>query len=95
MFVILRVQQDKSDKSAEREMYVWSDTDEKYTETRIIFLDTEKSNWTWDAEAGAYFWHRLGFEPMRSSISLAHKAETLITGPREPPILLVITVNPL
>jgi maltose alpha-D-glucosyltransferase / alpha-amylase len=44
--------------SPEREMYVWSDSDEKYPETRIIFIDTEKSNWTWDAEAGAFFWHR-------------------------------------
>jgi maltose alpha-D-glucosyltransferase/alpha-amylase len=41
-----------------RDYYVWSDTDQKYAETRIIFTDTEKSNWTWDAEAGAYFWHR-------------------------------------
>ncbi|MDQ1078790.1 maltose alpha-D-glucosyltransferase [Pseudoroseomonas cervicalis] len=44
--------------SAHRDYYVWSDTDKKYDGTRIIFLDTEKSNWTWDAEAGAYFWHR-------------------------------------
>ena len=44
--------------SPEREMYVWSDTDQKYLGTRIIFLDTEKSNWTWDPVAGAYFWHR-------------------------------------
>ncbi len=44
--------------SPERDYYVWSDTDDKFTETRIIFLDTEKSNWTWDNEAGAYFWHR-------------------------------------
>ena len=44
--------------SPERDYYVWSDTDNKFTETRIIFLDTEKSNWTWDSEAGAYFWHR-------------------------------------
>lgn len=41
-----------------RDWYVWSDTDQKYTDTRIIFTDTEKSNWTWDAEAGAYYWHR-------------------------------------
>ena len=41
-----------------RNWYVWSDTDQKYLGTRIIFTDTEKSNWTWDAEAGAYFWHR-------------------------------------
>ncbi|MBY0612741.1 MAG: maltose alpha-D-glucosyltransferase [Beijerinckiaceae bacterium] len=44
--------------SAARDYYVWSETDQKFPETRIIFLDTEKSNWTWDAEANAYFWHR-------------------------------------
>ena len=44
--------------SSARDFYVWSDTDQKYGGTRIIFLDTEKSNWTWDAEAGAYYWHR-------------------------------------
>jgi maltose alpha-D-glucosyltransferase / alpha-amylase len=44
--------------SAARDFYVWSDSDEKYDGTRIIFLDTEKSNWTWDEEAGAYYWHR-------------------------------------
>ena len=44
--------------SPEREFYVWSDTDQKYPGTRIIFLDTETSNWTWDPVAGAYFWHR-------------------------------------
>jgi maltose alpha-D-glucosyltransferase/alpha-amylase len=41
-----------------REYYVWSDTDQKYQEARIIFLDTEPSNWTWDETAGQYFWHR-------------------------------------
>ncbi len=41
-----------------RDWYVWSDTPEKYTDARIIFRDFEPSNWTWDAEAGAYFWHR-------------------------------------
>ena len=44
--------------SPEREFYVWSDTDDAYSETRIIFLDTEKSNWAWDDVAGAYYWHR-------------------------------------
>jgi len=44
--------------SPERYFYVWSDTDQKFPETRIIFLDTEKSNWTWDPVAGAYYWHR-------------------------------------
>src|SRR5215213_7230273 len=41
-----------------RNFYVWSDTDQKFLETRIIFLDTEKSNWTWDPVAQAYYWHR-------------------------------------
>lgn len=41
-----------------RDYYVWSDSDQKYQGTRIIFLDTEKSNWTWDEQAGQYFWHR-------------------------------------
>jgi maltose alpha-D-glucosyltransferase/alpha-amylase len=44
--------------SAARNFYVWSDDDKKYAGTRIIFLDTEKSNWTWDDEAKAYYWHR-------------------------------------
>ena len=44
--------------SAARNYYVWSDTDQRYRDTRIIFSDTEKSNWTWDAEAQAYYWHR-------------------------------------
>ena len=44
--------------SPEREFYVWSDTDKKFPETRIIFLDTEKSNWAWDEVAGQYYWHR-------------------------------------
>ncbi len=44
--------------SAARNYYVWSDTDTKYPDTRIIFLDTEKSNWTWDPVAQQYFWHR-------------------------------------
>jgi maltose alpha-D-glucosyltransferase / alpha-amylase len=44
--------------SRKRNYYVWSDTDTEYAGTRIIFLDTEKSNWTWDPVAGAYYWHR-------------------------------------
>jgi maltose alpha-D-glucosyltransferase / alpha-amylase len=44
--------------SAERNMYVWSDSDEKYKDARIIFTDTEKSNWAWDETAKAYYWHR-------------------------------------
>jgi maltose alpha-D-glucosyltransferase/alpha-amylase len=44
--------------SPEREFYVWSDSDQKFPETRIIFTDTEKSNWTYDAVAKQYYWHR-------------------------------------
>jgi len=44
--------------SEERNFYVWSDTDQKYKDARIIFTDTEKSNWTWDPVAQAYYWHR-------------------------------------
>ncbi len=38
--------------------YVWSPHDKKYRDARIIFVDTEKSNWTWDPEGKAYYWHR-------------------------------------
>ncbi len=44
--------------SAMRDFYVWSDTGKEYAGTRIIFLDTERSNWTWDPVAEAYYWHR-------------------------------------
>src|SRR5271154_2128329 len=41
-----------------RNFYVWSDNDQKYAGARIILVDTERSNWTWDEGAGAYYWHR-------------------------------------
>ena len=41
-----------------RDWYMWSNTKNRFTEARIIFLDTETSNWTWDDEAGAYYFHR-------------------------------------
>jgi maltose alpha-D-glucosyltransferase / alpha-amylase len=44
--------------SPKRDWYVWSDTKERYKDARIIFIDTETSNWTWDEQAGAYYWHR-------------------------------------
>jgi maltose alpha-D-glucosyltransferase/alpha-amylase len=44
--------------SPKRDWYVWSDTALRYEDARIIFVDTESSNWTWDPEAGAYYWHR-------------------------------------
>ena len=47
-----------SPNSPYRDYYVWSDTDQKYRDARIIFVDTETSNWTWDKVAGQYYWHR-------------------------------------
>src|SRR4026209_1201696 len=44
--------------SAEREVYVWSDSREKYQDARIIFKDFETSNWSWDPIAKSYYWHR-------------------------------------
>ena len=44
--------------SPAREMYVWSESDQAFKDARIIFTDTEKSNWTWDETAKAYYWHR-------------------------------------
>ncbi len=44
--------------SPERDYYVWSDTDQRFAQARIIFVDAERSNWTWDPVAQAYYWHR-------------------------------------
>ena len=44
--------------SAQRDMYVWTDNDQRFKDARIIFTDTEKSNWTWDEVAKSYYWHR-------------------------------------
>ncbi len=52
-------QASRSDKNSPyRDYYVWNDDDTKYAGVRIIFSDVEKSNWTWDEQAGQYFWHR-------------------------------------
>ncbi len=52
-------QASRSDRNSPyRDYYVWSDTDQKYTDTRIIFVDTEPSNWTLDEKTGQYYWHR-------------------------------------
>jgi maltose alpha-D-glucosyltransferase/alpha-amylase len=48
----------RSPQSPMRGFYVWSDSDKKYEKTRIIFIDTERSNWTWDPLAEQYYWHR-------------------------------------
>jgi maltose alpha-D-glucosyltransferase / alpha-amylase len=44
--------------SSKRDFYVWSDSDHVYKDARIIFTDTEKSNWAWDEVAKSYYWHR-------------------------------------
>ncbi len=44
--------------SPKRNWYVWSDDPDRYRQARVIFLDTESSNWTWDPIAGQYYWHR-------------------------------------
>ena len=50
--------------SPKRDWYVWADHDERWSEARIIFLDTESSNWTWDSVAEQYYWHRFfGHQP--------------------------------
>jgi len=76
-----------------RDFYVWSDTEDKYRDARIIFKDFETSNWTWDPVAQAYFWHRfyrhqpdLNFEnaEVRKSIfqALDHWLEMGVDGLR-------------
>ena len=47
-----------SQNNPKRDWYVWSDTDTKYRGTRIIFIDTEMSNWAWDPISKSYYWHR-------------------------------------
>jgi maltose alpha-D-glucosyltransferase/alpha-amylase len=52
-------QESRSSKdNLKRDWYVWSDSDEKYAGTRVIFIDTEGSNWTKDELTGEYYWHR-------------------------------------
>jgi len=48
----------RSKKSPKRNYYVWSDVPNHYNDARVIFCDTEKSNWTWDSDAKQYYWHR-------------------------------------
>ncbi len=48
----------RSKDSPFRDFYVWNDDNEKFPETRIIFLDTEESNWAYDERTEQYYWHR-------------------------------------
>ena len=52
------VESRSSQDNPKRDWYVWSDTDSKYRGARIIFLDTEMSNWAWDPISKSYYWHR-------------------------------------
>jgi maltose alpha-D-glucosyltransferase/alpha-amylase len=47
-----------SRENPKRDWYVWSDTDSRYQGVRIIFIDTEMSNWAWDPVSKSYYWHR-------------------------------------
>ncbi len=74
----LRARRSKPTSDA-RNWYVWSDTDQKFAGTRIIFSDTESSNWTWDPQAQAYYWHRffshqpdLNFDNPRVLMAMTH-----------------------
>ena len=51
-------QEARDPSSPKHDWYVWSDTSEKYKEARVIFTDTEPSNWSWDRKAQKYYWHR-------------------------------------
>ena len=55
-----------------RGYYVWSDDDQRYKEARIIFVDSQTSNWTWDAAAGQYYWHR--FYPSQPDLNYDNPA---------------------
>ena len=67
-----------------RNWYVWSDTDQKYAGTRIIFTDTEKSNWTWDPDAKALLLAPLLLAPARPQ--LRQPARAVGAGPGDAPL---------
>jgi maltose alpha-D-glucosyltransferase/alpha-amylase len=62
----------KDKTSPYRDYYVWSDTDQKFLETRIIFVDSQPSNWSFDEVAGQYFWHR--FYPQQPDLNFDNPA---------------------
>jgi len=51
-------QEARNPNSDKHDWYVWSETDDKYEDVRVIFTDTEDSNWSWDQKAQKYYWHR-------------------------------------
>ena len=64
--------------SPEREWYVWSDDPNKYKEARIIFTDTEKSNWAWDGMAQQFYWHRFFSHQPDLNFDNPHVVEAVI-----------------
>ena len=64
-----------------RDYYVWNDTPDKYKGTRIIFKDTEISNWTWDAVANAYYWHRFLFASAGFEFRPSRRPRGNVQGP--------------
>ncbi|MDQ1504620.1 MAG: maltose alpha-D-glucosyltransferase / alpha-amylase, partial [Actinomycetota bacterium] len=62
--------------------YVWSDTVHKYEDARIIFTDTETSNWTWDDQSGAYYWHRFFAHQPDLNFDNAEVREAMLDGLR-------------
>ena len=71
----------RSDPESEyRDYYIWSDTDQRNLDARIIFLDVESSNWAWDEKAGQYYWHRFySSQPDLNFENPAVRAEMLKT----------------
>jgi maltose alpha-D-glucosyltransferase / alpha-amylase len=62
--------------------YVWSDSDESWQEARVIFLDSEPSNWTWDPVRGQYFWHRFFHHQPDLNFCNAEVQEAMLDGLR-------------
>jgi maltose alpha-D-glucosyltransferase/alpha-amylase len=64
--------------SPERDFYVWSETNQKYQGVRIIFTDTETSNWSWDDTAKAYYWHRFFHHQPDLNFDNPHVVESVL-----------------
>ena len=68
--------QDRTNDKAD--WYVWSDDDQRYGDARVIFVDTEKSNWTFDAQRGQYYWHRFFYHQPDLNYDNPEVADTMI-----------------
>src|SRR5579859_7779143 len=72
--------QDRTNPKAD--WFVWNDDDQKWPEARIIFVDTEKSNWTHDSHRGQYYWHRFFSHQPDLNYDNPEVADTMIDGCR-------------